>query len=352
MAIFKISIQQLIQQPAEYPVLDVRSPGEYKHAHLPGAYSLPLFSDEERKVVGTAYKQQGKQQAIKLGLACFGPKMVAMVEEAERIVSQHTGANRQDKVSRTVVVHCWRGGMRSAGVSWLLDLYGFNVYTLTGGYKSFRRWCVQQFEKAYPFSILGGFTGSGKTRILHALKARGQAVLDLESLAMHKGSVFGHLGQPMQPTQEMFENRLALALTDLEMESLIWLEDESQRIGSVNIPIVLYRHMQCRPVFFLDIPFEERLKHIIEGYGQFEKEKIADGIARIRKRLGGLETKTALAQLAEGDLAACFRILLRYYDKYYLKSLDKKQDPLARIRTLPCTNTDAVINADMLLSLR
>src|SRR5215210_8134682 len=170
MAIEKITIHQFFELSTQYPVLDVRSPGEYEHAHIPGAYSLPLFSDEERKVVGTAYKQESKQKAIKKGLEYFGVKMVQMLEEAERTIEAHKqkSATKQSK-EKTVIVHCWRGGMRSSGVAWLLDVYGFKVYTLIGGYKSFRRWCNAQFNKQYPFKIIGGFTGSGKTEILRAL---------------------------------------------------------------------------------------------------------------------------------------------------------------------------------------
>lgn len=355
MAIQKISIQAFFLREGQYPVLDVRSPGEYAHAHIPGAYNLPLFSDEERKVVGTIYKQESREKAIKAGLAYFGPKMVSLVEEAERIMKEHaensTGnsgpSGRQS--TRTVIVHCWRGGMRSAGVAWLLDLYGFEVYTLSGGYKSFRRWCGQQFQKEYPFTVLGGFTGSGKTKILQDLKAGGNTILDLESLAAHKGSVFGHLGEPAQPSQEMFENRLALALADTAGAGNIWMEDESQRIGNVNIPIELFRYIQTKLVYFLEIPFDERLSHIVAGYGKFDKEKLADGIIRLKKRLGGLETKTALGFLETGDVYNCFRILLRYYDKYYLKSLMGKGDLEKTVKKIPCPDTVSEANAHILL---
>src|SRR5690348_9334071 len=129
MPIKKLSITEFLKLSHQHPVLDVRSPGEYSHAHIPGAYSLPLFTDEERKVVGTTYKQQSREAAIKVGLDYFGPKMRSMVEEVEKLCEKRGG--------KTVLVHCWRGGMRSAGVAWLLDLYGFKVYTLVGGYKFF-----------------------------------------------------------------------------------------------------------------------------------------------------------------------------------------------------------------------
>lgn len=349
MAIEKITIHQFLDLAQQYPVLDARSPGEYEHSHIPGAYSLPLFSDEERKVVGTAYKQESKQKAIKKGLAYFGVKMVQMVEETERIAEVHHINNRSaQSEEKKVLVHCWRGGMRSAAVAWLLDLYGFKVYSLIGGYKSFRNWCLGQFNKEYGFKIIGGYTGSGKTEILRALSLEGNTVIDLEALANHKGSAFGHLGQRPQPTQEMFENKLAVALFEAASAGCIWIEDESQRIGTVNIPSVLYTYIKTRPVYFLEIPFEERLKHIVDTYGIFEKEKLAQCIMRIEKRLGGLETKTALQYLKSGDVLTCFKILLKYYDKYYLKCLDQKQDNVLFVEKIALEDTDAFKNADVL----
>ena len=166
--------------------------------------------------------------------------------------------------------------MRSAGVAWLLDLYGFKVYTLVGGYKVFRKWVLQQFEAEYAFKVIGGYTGSGKTEVLHALCGKGAVTIDFEALAHHRGSAFGSLGQPVQPSQEMFENKLATALFKAtiaasqqeEHNRFIWVEDESQRIGDVNLPGTLYRLKQSSPICFLDIPFDERAKHITKGYGR------------------------------------------------------------------------------------
>ncbi len=346
----KITITELLKQANRYPVLDVRSPGEYSKAHIPGAFSLPLFSDEELKIVGTAYKQESKEAAIKIGLAFFGKKMVQLVEDAEKIIAQHISAGTTGE--KAVVVHCWRGGMRSAGMAWLLDLYGIKVYTLTGGYKSFRRWCQLQFARAYPFKIIGGYTGSGKTAILNALKSNGCNVIDLEALAQHKGSVFGHLGEAAQPSQEMFENRLALELATVAGGGDTWLEDESMRIGNISIPPPLFKYLQTRPVYFLEIPFQQRLDYIVNGYGRFEKEQLAESILRIKKRLGGLETKTALLCLEEGNMAGCFSILLRYYDKYYLKGLAQKNGRSPLIQLVIANSTDAVANGKLLLQHR
>ena len=350
MAIEKTDIQQFLLLAAQFPVLDVRSPGEYGHAHFPGAYSLPLFTDEERKVVGTAYKQQSKQIAIKIALKYFGVKMARMVEDAEKIVAKHAAANSiKEANEKPILVHCWRGGMRSAGVAWLLDLYGFKVYTLAGGYKSFRGWCAAQFNKKYPFTIVGGYTGSAKTETLKALKQQGKGVIDLEGLSNHKGSAFGNLGHTKQPTQEMFENLLALALDQESKNDCIWIEDESRRIGTVSIPDVLYACIQTRPLYFLEVPFEERLQYLVKNYGRFEKEDLAERILRIKKRLGGLETKTALDLLEAGQTDECFAILLKYYDKYYLKCLHQKQNQLLFLENIALENKEAAQIAKLLI---
>lgn len=350
MGIEKISVETFLELSKSHPVLDVRSPGEFAHAHIPGAYSLPLFTDEERKMVGTAYKQNSRENAIKMGLQYFGVKMVQMVETVEQLtgLSQSGDAHGEKK---TVLVHCWRGGMRSAGVAWLLDLYGFKVCTLSGGYKVFRKWVLQQFEKPYSFKVIGGYTGSGKTEILKTLKLLGENIIDLEALASHKGSAFGNLGEPKQPSQEMFENSLALELSTLSrVKNLVWIEDESQRIGDINIPLQLFKCKQSMPVNFINIPFEERLNHLVKNYGRFDKEELGNAIMRIKKRLGSLETKTAIHYLAEGDMKNCFSILLKYYDKWYSKSLlQLRENAESHIRRIHCKEVDAEQNAKLVL---
>jgi tRNA 2-selenouridine synthase len=359
MAVIKISPEEFIQKQATAPVLDVRSPCEYNHAHIPGANSFPLFTDAERALVGTYYKQHSREYAIKTGLDFFGLKMRKMVEEAEHIVkkyfvseNQSTPTDQTPKEKQTILVHCWRGGMRSAGVAWLLDLYGFQVYTLDGGYKNFRRWVLSQFEKEYPFRLLGGYTGSGKTELLSELKKRGAFVIDFEHLAKHKGSAFGNLGMPAQPTQEHFENMLAVSLFQIMNHNHIqgkeiWVEDESQRIGDVNIPIVLWKNIRKNPIYFLDIPFDERLNYLVEVYGKHEKERMVNAIIRIKKRLGGQETKDAVNALIEDRIADCFRILLRYYDKWYTKGLNNRDNLNALLLKIPCDRV-ALENTDKL----
>ena len=351
MAIDKLDIESFLELAKLHPILDVRSPGEYNHAHIPGAKSLPLFTDEERKVVGTAYKQESREKAIKIGLQYFGVKMLGMVETVESLA----GLEKKDideGRKKTVLVHCWRGGMRSAAVAWLLDLYGFKVYTLVGGYKKFRNWVLGEFEKDFQFKVVGGYTGSGKTEILKSLKAKGEAIIDLENLAHHKGSAFGNLGEPPQPTQEMFENLVAFELFwAFKQDKTVWLEDESQRIGLVNLPAKFYALKQSMPLYFVEIPFEQRLDYIVSTYGKFEKEKLVNAIIRIKKRLGPLETKTAIHFLVEDDIKNCFAILLKYYDKWYGKSLMQGRGGLENhITNISCTTVDAEQNAIKILN--
>jgi tRNA 2-selenouridine synthase len=345
MAVRKTGVEDFLELAKSFPVLDVRSPGEYSHAHIPGAISFPLFSDEERKVVGTTYKQTSREAAIKIGLDYFGPKMRPMVELVEAITESQLSSSEKP-ASRTILVHCWRGGMRSGAVAWLLDLYGFNVYTLVGGYKKFRNWVIETYSQPRPLKILGGFTGSGKTYVLQELKKQGQKVIDLEGIACHKGSAFGHIGQPPQPTQEMFENLLSIQLQQLSYSNEpIWLEDESQRIGHVNIPNEFWKSMRSSIVTFLDIPFEERLEHLVKEYGVLDAERMAHAIERIQKRLGPLETKTSLQLLKEGDFYGCFAILLKYYDKGYLKGLMNRENHDAMVTKIALPKVNHAENA-------
>jgi tRNA 2-selenouridine synthase len=354
MAIEKLKIEDFLALSAGAPVFDVRSPGEFSHAHIPDAYSFPLFTNEERAVVGTLYKQRSREAAIKTGLDIFGIKMRRMVEEAEQIIQQHQTAHKQSP-QNTVFVHCWRGGMRSAAIAWLLDLYGYRVYTLIGGYKSFRKWVMKVLANPGPIQIIGGYTGSGKTDLLQVLKDRhAQPVVDLEGLAHHKGSAFGAINMPPQPSQEMFENRLAMAIYHIRKmpaytKTPIWMEDESQRIGSVNLPHFFWEPFRQQPVLFLDIPFEERLDYLTKTYGKLNKGDIASAITRIQKRLGGLETKTALGFMVEGEIRECFRFLLKYYDKKYGKSLLQRENLAGQVRNLSLPSVHADQNAALIM---
>ena len=351
MAVQKINIDDFIIKTSasigSSIIIDVRSPAEFEHAHIPSALNLPLFDNDERAMIGTTYKKQSREAAIKAGLPLFGNKMLSMVETVESWIAAAQKDN--DLTKPTLYVHCWRGGMRSAAMAWLLDLYGYEVIQLTGGYKAYRNWVLAQFTIPYSLKVLGGYTGSGKTEILHALQEKNYSVIDLEGLAHHKGSAFGAIGQLPQPSQEMFENILATKLWEVNKNNKpIWIEDESQRIGTVLIPTPLFHLMRNSTCYFMTIPFEQRLAFIVEGYGKFDAQSLIEATERIQKRLGGLETKSAVAHIMQGELKEAFSILLKYYDKWYEKNA--KKEVLPKIELIPVSSemVDPAHNASLL----
>jgi tRNA 2-selenouridine synthase len=295
-------------------VLDVRSPGEFVQGHIPGAKNLILFNNEERAEIGTLYKQKGRQPAVVRGLEIVGPKLTSLV-----------GAAKVHAENGELFVHCWRGGMRSGFVASLLDMYGIKTYTLKGGYKKFRTLVLESFKEKRKIQILGGKTGSGKTYVLQKLKEAGEEILDLEGIAHHKGSSFGALGQLPQPSQEQFENEIYTALQKTDPSKNIWLEDESRLVGKNIIPPGLWENMRSSKVFFLEIPFEERLQHILKDYGKFKPEDLQNAVIRITKRLGMQQTMEALAAIESGDIKTAFAHCLHYYDKAYLHGLEKRE---------------------------
>ncbi|MCB2409449.1 tRNA 2-selenouridine(34) synthase MnmH [Hymenobacter lucidus] len=333
----RIPLPEFLAGPADIPILDVRAPIEYAHGHIPGALNLPLFSDEERARIGTAYKQVSQDRAIHIGLDFFGPKMSRLVKHAQKLAP-----------NKEVRLHCWRGGMRSGAVHWLLELAGFKVHLLDKGYKDYRRWALAQFSEPRPMLILGGLTGSGKTDVLHELARRGETIVDLEGLASHKGSSFGAIGLPAQPTPEQFENNLALALSQLPTAVTPWLEDESLTIGRLTIPKPLFEQMRRAPLVVLDIPRAVRTRKLAAEYGKEDPQQLSEAIQRISKRLGGLATKDALAAIEAGDMEQMVDIALSYYDKTYGFGLDNKTN--SRVLRLPSDTCDPLVNADLVLA--
>ena len=358
MAVQKINIDDFIMEAGSSIgssflssiIIDVRSPAEYEHAHIPTALNLPLFDNEEREMIGTTYKKQSREAAIKAGLPLFGNKMLPMIETVESWIA--AAQKDKDLTKPTIYVHCWRGGMRSAAVAWLLDLYGYKVIQLTGGYKAYRNWVLAQFTIPYSLKVLGGYTGSGKTEILHALQEKNYAVIDLEGIAHHKGSAFGAIGQLPQPSQEMFENILAKKLWEVNKNNKpIWIEDESQRIGTVLIPTPLFHTMRNSTCYFMTIPFEQRLSFIVEAYGKFDAQSLIEATERIQKRLGGLETKNALAHIMQSELKEAFSILLKYYDKWYEKNTQNQVPPKVELIPILSEMVDPNHNAHLLEKL-
>ena len=289
----------------------MRSPGEFVRGHIPGAHNLPLFSDEERAAVGTLYKHQGRQAAVHHGLELVGPRLAVLAEQASVLAGD----------SANLRVHCWRGGLRSSSTAWLLETYDLSCTLLEGGYKAFRRWLRQALAQPRRIVLLGGHTGSGKTDVLHALQSAGAQVLDLEGLAHHRGSSFGGLGQPRQPTTEHFENEIAIALRAISTDEVLWIEAESVQVGCCRIPSELFHQMQQAPLVELQRPDHERLDHLLATYGTMPPQELIEATQRIGKRLGPQRTQQAVEAIAAGNLRFACQVILNYYDRTYSHGL-------------------------------
>jgi tRNA 2-selenouridine synthase len=333
-----IQIEPFLERSANIPVVDVRSPTEFRQGHIPGAMNIPLFDDNERARVGTTYRQVNKEAAVYEGLDIVGKKMVQLVKEAER------RAGRE----RTLLLHCWRGGMRSSSMAWLFETIGLQCYILQGGYKSYRRYVKEVLTHPYTLNVIGGKTGSGKTAILHQLEASGQQIVDLEALAHHKGSAFGALGEQEQPSTEQFENNLCRELSGLDPGKEIWIEDESRNVGKCVIPGELYERMKAGATYFLDIPREERARYLVKHYAVHDKLALIGCVQKIHKKLGGDRVKLAIESIEQEEYLTASMITLQYYDKAYMHSLEKNHIQVQRIET---DKVDPVVSAATLLDL-
>jgi tRNA 2-selenouridine synthase len=328
----RIEIEEFLSLRSQMPVFDVRSPAEFVDGHIPGAISLPLFDNEERKIVGTIYKKSGREAAIYEGLGFVGKKMQWYVKEAQRHVP-----------GKKLLIHCWRGGMRSESLAWLLGTAGFEVFVLIGGYKSYRQYIRMIWERPAIIHVVSGKTGSGKTEILKHLKNLGQQVLDLEGLAHHKGSAFGAIGELPQPSNEQFENDLADQWFKLDLSQPVWLEDESHYIGRVFIPDPLFQQKQNGKIFCVEIPHDQRIQRLIKDYASFPKSQLIESIEKISRRLGGQHVKTAVEAIENDNFATAIDIVLYYYDKTYAHGLSQKIP--SAIKYVNCPGADAQENA-------
>lgn len=310
-----LSISEFLSMRENHPVVDVRSPGEFQEGHIRGAVNIPLLNNEERIAVGTDYKQKGRQEAIKTGFKLVGPRLLDIIHEAEKAAG-----------GKEILVHCWRGGMRSSNFCQFVGMAGIKSYSLDGGYKNYRHEALESYKLPFKMVLLTGCTGSGKSEVLRKLKEQGEQVLDLEHLANHKGSVFGGLNMPAQPNTEQFQNELFEEIRELDLSKRVWVEDESIAIGKIFLPQFFWLRMTESPMVQMLVDKSVRVERLVNEYGNSDKEEFLNLMARVTKKLGGQNFKEAKEKLAAGDMASTIDILLTYYDKAYLSSIEKRKN--------------------------
>lgn len=328
------SVESFILEGINGTMVDVRSPGEYQQGHIPGAINIPLFDDHERAEIGTLYKMKGKEEAVLRGIEIVSPKLADFIKSVK------------EKNTGSVHVYCFRGGMRSGSFCWLMETAGLKPVKLEGGYKRYRNALLDHFRLKHKLVLVGGSTGSGKTDVLKELSKLKSQVVDLEGHARHKGSAFGFIGQEKQPAQQQFENDMFKSFSALDTKDLLFLEDESYSIGSVQLPYDLWLQMKSAPIIKLVVPFEVRVKRLVAEYGQVSIEILRKPLLAIKNRLGPQHCKTALEHLEKGELDKVAAITLRYYDKAYEYNHEKRK--FENVFTIETANDDAVANARLI----
>ncbi|MFM9423549.1 MAG: hypothetical protein RIR06_2010 [Bacteroidota bacterium] len=295
--------QELLPVLDSIPWFDARSENEYIQGHIPGAINLPILNNEHRHLVGICYKEKGKEKAIELGFELATPHFPMLIEKAQ-------------KYGNKVVVYCWRGGLRSQFLSELLAKNGVTVIRIAGGYKTYRNWCIEYFQSENRMIILSGKTGTNKTKWIESLWESGEPTIHLEKLANHKGSTYGGIGQPPQPTQEQFENDLGLALYKTKGQRY-WIENESRFIGKVRIPDALFNQFPAQPHIQIELDLENRVTVIYNQYATLPKDELIERTAAIAKRMGFEQNQKAIEFLQENKMREWILCLLDYYDKTY-----------------------------------
>jgi len=318
-------------------VIDVRTPAEYENGHIPGAVNIPVFSNEERAVVGKKYKKVSRIAAATSGLEFVADSIESYFDELEKV----------SQPGSEILIHCWRGGMRSNAMAKLYETIGYKTSVLIGGYKAYRNFVLDIFNKNYNLVILGGMTGSGKSDILHELTKMGEQVIDLEGMANHKGSAFGALGQKEQPTAMQFENQFHYNLSRMDAKRLIWVEDESRRVGNDVIPLGFFEQMRTTKVFKIEMPKDERVKRLVKEYADFDNASLTLAVTQITKRMGSEIAAKAIKAINEKDFYTAISLVLNYYDKAYAYGLEKREGN--KIMSVSVEFDNPVQNAEILL---
>lgn len=304
----RISVSEFLKlRNCNLPLIDTRSPLEYEQGTIEGSINLPLFNNEEREIIGTIYKQDGKQVAIDKGVEIISRKLVDLKNFIrEKILAQE------------VLTFCWRGGMRSSNMSWFLELLGKKVSVLEGGYKAYRNHVLQYLaEVNLNLVVLGGKTGSGKTKVLRCLHELGEQIIDLEKIADHKGSAFGTIGSVKVVGTEEFENHIFETLQKYDVNRIIWIENESRGVGIAQIPDNLWNQMRNCKVIQIEMDIDRRLHNLIHDYNPEHRSELVNSFEKIRKKLGHENTDRAITLVNEGQFTEAATIALQYYDKTY-----------------------------------
>ena len=311
-----IEIERFLELSETLTAIDVRSPIEYEQDHIPGSINIPLFSNEERAEIGTAYTQEGPDTAIEIGEKFAGPKIPHYLEQVKPFAREGR-----------LLVLCARGGMRSGRFSEFLAQHGYSPYRLKDGYKGYRRFVQASFQSRLSLLVLGGRTGCGKTDILGELARMGEQVLDLEGLAKHRGSAFGSVGLGAQPSTRYFENCLFHKIRSLNTDKAIWVEDESINIGKVVLPADFYDQLQSTELIQVDMDRQQRIERLCADYGNAGKAPLIEALGKIRKRVGLENYQKALNAIEGNNLSEAVSLVLDYYDKcydYYQESRNRK----------------------------
>jgi tRNA 2-selenouridine synthase len=299
------------------PLIDVRSPSEYYKGHMPNSINIPLFDNDERSIIGTIYKKEGREKAVIEGLKFFEKKMEFLLDSLFMNIDSYKNIPNNSNNQLFIRIYCSRGGMRSQSIAWLLEKFKLNIVTLNGGYKIYRRWVLDSFLKKMNIVVIGGKTGTGKTRLLALLEKYNYQTIDLEGFACHRGSTFGGLGMKDQPSNEQFENIIAEKLNLFNCNKNIFVEAESANIGKCKIPHELFNQMKNSRRIEILRSESNRLVELIETYSVFKKEELQESVLRIKKRLGPQRTKIALESINNEKWDLVCKAVLDYYDKCY-----------------------------------
>ncbi len=293
-------------------LVDIRSPQEFEEFHIPGAVNVPLFENEEKKLIGYVYRNKGVEKAKELGEEIARRKLEEFYRKFRELKEKYGN----------VIVYCWRGGMRSQGMCEAMSSMGLDLLRLRGGYRAYRQFILKDMERIMrniKFLVLTGKTGVGKTKVLRELKRRGYPVLDLEDLAKDRGSVFGSVGIRSQVSQKMFDSLLYEELRSIG-EGLVFVEDESRRIGNLYIPDPVWEKKNEGIYIEIKASLEKRVENILEDYTSEEgwEEEALEAVKKIRKYLGPQRFEYLMEKFGEKDYREIVRFLIEeYYDKKY-----------------------------------